>query len=126
MDTYNDLDTFVGAEYVIANALIELSKRGQKYITFRKLREIGIQIQKACNTEGINAVILTSGNNLMTAIYNFSDYFECVMIDCETIQEPAIFIKKSASVEDLEDRFVGYLPLHILQLLLREIPALVA
>lgn len=34
------MNTFVGAEYVIANSLIALKKKGIDYITFSKLREI--------------------------------------------------------------------------------------
>lgn len=39
------MNTFVGAEYVIANSLIALKKKGIDYITFSKLREIGFEIQ---------------------------------------------------------------------------------
>ena len=70
------MNTFVGAEYVIANSLIALKKKGIDYITFSKLREIGFEIQNLCNTNGVDAIILTFGDSISSAIYDFSDYFQ--------------------------------------------------
>ena len=39
------MNTFVGAEYVMANALIALKRKGIDFITFDNLREIGFKIQ---------------------------------------------------------------------------------
>ena len=39
------MNTFVGAEYVMANTLIALKRKGEESITFERLREIGFQIQ---------------------------------------------------------------------------------
>ena len=119
------MDTFVGAEYVIANALIALSKKGHDSITFSKLRTIGVQIQQYCNEQGIDAVILTSGDKISAAIYDFSDYFEYA--ETETpFREPMIRIRKNIPITQLETRFVGYLPLDIIDVLMTKIPELVA
>ena len=118
------MNTFVGAEYVIANALIALKEK-QDYITFEKLREIGVKIQQSFNKQGVDAVILTSGDRITSAIYNFSDYFEYDEIG-DDIPKPIIRIKKTATCEDLEQRFMGYLPLTVLQLLRETMLELVA
>lgn len=119
------MNTFVGAEYVIANALIALKRRGQDCITFEKLREIGVEIQRCCNERGVDAVILTSGDRIASAIYNFSDYFEYDETDDE-FRKPVIRIKKTATCGDLEQRFVGYLPVDVLRLLREKVGELVA
>ena len=117
------MDIFIGAEYVIANALIEISKKGDNCITFDKLRSIGWQIQQFCNQGGINVIILTSGSQLKDAIYDFSDYFEYA----ETGEyEPMIRIKQNTRIEDLEDRFVYCLPPDVAKLIGEKMPELVA
>lgn len=62
------MNTFVGAEYVMANTLIALKRKGEESITFERLREIGFQIQTSFNEKGLDAVILTSGDNISAAI----------------------------------------------------------
>lgn len=119
------MDTFVGAEYIIANALIALSKKGYDSITFNKLRTIGVQIQQYCNENGIDAVILTSGDKISAAIYDFSDYFEYA--ETETpVREPMIRIRKNIPITQLKSRFIGYLPLEVIDVLMRKIPEFVA
>lgn len=116
------MNTLVGAEYVIANTLIALNKKGIESITFSKLREIGIQIQNICNDNGVDAVILTFGDSISSAIYDFSDYFQYREIK----GEPSILIQTNATISDLQKRFVGYLPVDVLRILVNGIPKLVA
>ena len=119
------MDIQVGAEYVIANALIELRKHGKECITFGQLRNIGWRIQQLCNKEGINAIILTSGSRLTDAIYDFSDYFEYGETDAP-LYEPMIRIKNDYPIEDLKDRFVYCLPDNVAKLFSSKMPELVA
>ena len=116
------MNTFVGAEYVIADSLIALKKKGIDYITFSKLREIGFEIQNLCNTNGVDAIILTFGDSISSAIYDFSDYFQYREVN----GEPAILIQKNTTIIDLQKRFVGYLPIDVLSILVNEIQKLVA
>lgn len=55
------MDIFVGAEYVIANALIFLSRQGRGYVSFDQIRSLGWNVQERCNEAGVEAIILTSG-----------------------------------------------------------------
>ena len=116
------MNTFVGAEYVIANSLIALKKKGIDYITFSILREIGFEIQNLSNTNGVDAIILTFGDSISSAIYDFSDYFQYREVN----GEPAILIQKNTTIIDLQKRFVGYLPIDVLSILVNEIQKLVA
>ena len=111
------MNTFVGAEYVMANALIALKRKGTDFITFERLREIGFKIQTSFNEQ-----VLTSGDSISAAIFDFSDYFQYKEMD----GVPAIEIHKDITITDLENRFVGYLPVDVLGVLLKEINKMVA
>lgn len=109
------MDISVGAEYVIANALIFLSQRGEDRISFDQIRSLGWNIQERCNEKGVDAIILTSGMDVQAAVYDFSDYFEYVNDD-----KPMICVKKNVPIDNLKDRFVYYLPKHVAEVIENE------
>ena len=119
------MDILVGAEYVIANALIALSRKGQCCISFGRLRNIGKNIQQYCNKNGIDAVILTSNGAINGAICTFSEYFQYFEAD-DGIHSPMIRIRRNMPIAQLENRFVGYLPAEIIRMLTTKIAELVA
>ena len=81
------MNTFVGAEYVMANTLIALKRKGINFITFEKLREIGFKIQTSFNEQGLDAIIMTSGDSISAAIFDFSDYFHYKEINGKWLNE---------------------------------------
>lgn len=102
------MDILVGAEYVIASALITLAQNGADCISFSMLRDLGWNIQQRCNAMGVEAIILTSGIDIKATVYDFPDYFEY-----ENIDEPVIRVKKSAPIEGLKARFMLRLPKNV-------------
>ena len=64
----------------------------------------------------------TFGDSISSAIYDFSDYFQYREVN----GEPAILIQKNTTIIDLQKRFVGYLPIDVLSILVNEIQKLVA
>ncbi|MCL2046789.1 MAG: hypothetical protein FWG88_10455 [Oscillospiraceae bacterium] len=107
------MDVFVGAEYIIANALIALKAKGIDQIKFSELHDLGIEIQKICNEKAVDAVLLLSGNNVTSAIYSFSDYFTYIDDDID----PSIQLNSSKDIIDLQNRFIGYLPVILLKII---------
>ncbi len=104
--------TFVGAEYIIANILIALKKLNKREaVTLDELNEAGIFIQKQSLSEDIDAIFLSSSEHVVSAIYDFSDYFS---YDQKT---NSIYIVKTKNIDDLESRFMGYLPFDVLRFL---------
>lgn len=104
--------TFVGAEYIIANVLIALKKsKNRSKITFRELNNLGIFIQKMSIEKCVDAVFLTSQDQMASALFDFSDYFEYSGADS------SICIKRTKQIDDLASRFVGYLPWDVLSFL---------
>ena len=59
----------------------------------------------------MDVIFLTSRPQFMETIYDFSDYFECIT-DKEG-KAKGITLKKNKSIEDLQYRFVYYLPIGI-------------
>lgn len=108
--------TFVGAEYIIANVLIALKRLNKRdMVTLEELSEAGIYIQKqSLIDENINAIFLSSSEQVASAIYDFSDYFE---YDKES---NSIYIVKTKNIDDLESRFMGYLPFNVLNFLVKK------
>ena len=107
--------TFVGAEYIIANMLIALSKTTKRdVVTLSELSEAGIYIQKqSLEEEKIDAIFLSSSEQVINALYDFSDYFEYDQAN------NSIRIVKTKNIKDLESRFIGYLPFNILSFLVK-------
>lgn len=115
---------FVGAEYVIACLLIEKKRKGANYVSIDELGEIGIRIQNMSNKEGFDAVFLTSRVQFFNAIYDFSDYFTCEFDSDNHVK--GIALQKSKSIDDLEYRFMGYLPKDIFEFLSEKVKEYVA
>lgn len=99
---------FVGAEYLIASMLIEKKKNGINRVTLDELGRCGIYVQQMSVQQKLDAVFLTSKPQFYSAIYDFSDYFECIFDANNELS--GISIRQSKSVDDLEYRFVGRLP----------------
>ena len=114
------MDVFVGAEYLIANALIALKKKGINKISVSLLHSFGIEVQQLCIEKSIDAVFLLSKDSVSAAVYNFSDYFTFE----EDKGESAICLNSSAKIEDLEKRFIGYLPIALLKVIMQSAQAL--
>lgn len=106
---------FVGAEYLIACMLIEKRKKGLSYVSLDELGRCGIYVQKMSIEEKIDAVFLTSRSQFYSAIYDFSDYFECEFDGDNEIR--GIKLESSKNIDDLEYRFMGYLPKEIFDFL---------
>lgn len=104
--------TFVGAEYIIANMLIAMKKtQNRESISLEELSKAGVDIQKWSAEKDLNAIFLSSTDQVSTAIYDFSDYFQ---FEAET---QSIRIVKTKQISDLESRFIGYLPFDVLSFL---------
>lgn len=102
---------FVGAEYIIANSLIALKRKNRDTISLSELNELGVYIQKMTIEKDIDVVFLVSQDQLATALFDFSDYFEY------NESAKTVCIKKSKQIADLASRFVGYLPWDVLAFL---------
>ena len=98
------MTTFVGAEYIIANLLIAMKKNHNRdSISFEEVCRACEYIQEQSLKKDIDAIFLSSTDQLSMAIFGFSDYFEYNSDQ-----------RKISIIFDLENRFIGYLPFDVL------------
>lgn len=112
---------FVGAEYLIARLLIE---KHEGEISTAELNRLGICVRRRSIKEGVGAVFLTSREEVYSAIYDYSDYFQCIYD--EDNKFIGIKINENKSVDDLNVKFIRPLPEDIMKLLDDAISELVA
>lgn len=106
---------FIGAEYVIANMLIKKMEKGEKSVSLAELSRCGIEVQRISIEEKIDAVFLTSRSEIFHAIFDFSDYFQCQYDEDD--QLVSITINQNKKLDDLQERFVGFIPQIIVEVL---------
>ena len=94
---------FVGAEYLIARMLIE---KHEQEISTVELNRLGICVRRLSIEEGVGAVFLTSREE---------DYFQCIYDEDNKLI--GIKINKNKNVDDLNVKFIKYLPDDIMKLL---------
>lgn len=112
---------FVGAEYLIARMLIE---KHEREISTAELNRLGICVRRRSIEERVGAVFLTSREEVYSAIFDYSDYFQCVYDDDNKLS--GIRINENKNADDLKIKFIKYLPDTIMKLLdeaIREIAA---
>ena len=74
---------------------------------------------KKCLQEKLDAIFLISKPQVYNAIYDFSDYFECKFDEENNLI--GIKIQASRNIDDLEYRFMGYLPNTIFEFLMNAV-----
>lgn len=112
---------FVGAEYLIARMLIE---KHEQEISTSELNRLGVCVRRLSIKEGIGAVFLTSREEVYSAVYDYSDYFQCIYDGDNKLS--GIKINDNKNADDLKLKFIKYLPDTIMKLLdeaIREIAA---
>ncbi len=103
---------FVGAEHLIARMLIE---KYEREVSVAELNRLGICVRRLSIEEGVGAVFLTSREEVYSAICDYSDYFQCIYD--EDHQFTGIKINEDKNADDLEKKFIRFLPDHIMKLL---------
>lgn len=103
---------FVGAEYLIARMLIE---KNVKQISTMEFNRLGIFVRKLSIKEGVGAVFLTSREEVYSAVYDYSDYFQCIYD--EDNKFIGIKISENKNIDELNMKFIKYLPENIMKIL---------
>lgn len=103
------MTTFVGSEYLIAYGILKQIPNGETSVSFPELRKMARQLQDKLNELEIDAIVIDY--ELQKAITSYPDYFEFVKLN----GVPYAKCNRRIGKLDLEKRFIGYLPLNILQ-----------
>lgn len=104
------MTTFVGTEFVIGFGLIKKLRQGKSEIFREELWQMAQNLQNRCNTSGVDAVVLTDFD---WAIASYPDYF---------VEDQNRCVKCAPGVRlgQLEERFMGYLPLEVMIIIAQE------
>lgn len=98
-------------EDLVANSLIELmQKKNKRFVTSEEVIKFGEKIVDILNKEEKKAILDLSRNKTYNFLYDNRNIFEQIDIDGKT----GYRVKDNITVEDLIDRFRGYLALDVL------------
>lgn len=98
-------------EDLVANSLIEImQKKNKRFVTSEEVIKFGEKIVDILNTEEQKAILDLSRNKTYNFLYNNRNIFEEINIDGKT----GYRVKDNITVEDLIDKFRGYLALDVL------------
>lgn len=106
------MTVFIGTEYLMAYGLMKKLRNGENAITFSELRQTGRKLQDELNNSNVDAVVLTYFDR---ALYEWDDYFTSVEVNGNHYVKCA----PQVGLGNLEARFIGYLPLDVMEVMSR-------
>ena len=102
---------YIKIEDLTANEIIEkLREDNSRFITYRDIENYGAKVVEFLNNKGEKAVLILSRQGTNAMLRDYSDYFE----EKEFYGLKGIELKRNISVEQLIEKFRGYLPLDVL------------
>lgn len=103
---------YIGIEDLAANALIEILSKGKNktYVTYKELEQYGETVVRVLNKQGEQAVLILSRESTNAMFRNYSDIFEEIYEN----EGLAISLKEKITVNDLKEKFRGYLAWDVL------------
>ncbi len=108
---------YIGIEDLAANALIEAMQKGDKrFLTYIDIENYGAMVMQILSENSEKAVLILSRENTNALFRNYSEYFEEKEVDGKL----GIALKAQKTVDDLIERFRGYLSLDVLMAFVNE------
>ena len=106
------MNYFIGIEDLAANALITLmsSDQEKRFVSYSDLEEYGNMVMQILTSKGKKAIFILSRKSTTVFFCDYSNIFE----EIESNNQKGISLKEGVTVDDLIDRFRGYLSLDLL------------
>lgn len=103
--------TIIGSEYLIGLGLLAKLKKGKNSISFAELSRLIRKVQNGLDNLNVTALVIDC--DLQNTIEQFSEYFQTVELN------NMLYAKCKAGIEanDLESRFMGYIPFDVLKVI---------
>ena len=107
---------YIEIDDLAANALIESMRRAEKhFLTYEELEDYGSRVVKLLNEKGEKAVLILSRERTNALFRNYPEFRE------KTVNgKMGIELKKGITLEDLINKFRGYLALDVLMAFVNE------
>lgn len=110
---------YIGIEDLAANALIEvMEKCDKRFLSYDVIEKYGSKVVQFLTSRNEKAVLILSRDNTNALFRNYSDFFE----EKEQDNEKGIALVQDKKIEDLINRFRGYLSLSVLLAFVNEDP----
>ena len=107
----NYMCTFVKMEYLVANALVELSEKNNvDRISLDTIRKYGIKVEEELKNNKIHAILLYSSDYTKEFLSDYSEWFEK---DGNYIK-----IKQGKTIEEIREHILSYISIDVLLALL--------
>lgn len=108
---------YIGIEDLAANALIEsMRKANKRRLSYKDIENYGSRVIELLNSREEKAVLILSRNRTNALFKDYSDLFEEVDIE----KQKGIMLKEGVEINDLIERFRGYLALDVLMAFVNE------
>lgn len=102
---------YIGIEDLVANAIIELVENSQKgEVLFSQINRYGATIIQILSENDKKAILILSKERTNEFLHDYSDYFELF----STGKEEGIRLRNNVSVDDLWEKFRGYLSIDVM------------
>jgi hypothetical protein len=102
---------YIGIEDLAANALIEVFKKHNKrFLSYDVIEKYGAKVVQLLIEKEEKAVLILSRDNTNALFRNYSEYFK----EVEQDNKIGIALAEDKSIDDLIERFRGYLSLSVL------------
>lgn len=103
---------YIGIEDLVANAIIELVEKSQRNeVLFSEINRYGAKVVKILSKEENQAVLILSKERTTAFLNDYSDFFELYTNGTEE----GVRLKESVSVDQLWEKFRGYLPINVMK-----------
>lgn len=103
---------YIGIEDLAASALIAILSENDnnRFVSYEKIEEYGKLVVKKLRKDNEPAVVIFSRESTNAMYRNYSDFFE----EKNEKNHDGISLKSDKSIDDLIDRFCGYISLDVL------------
>lgn len=108
---------YIGIEDLVANAIIELvenSKKGE--VLFSQINRYGATVVQILSENNKKALLILSKERTNAFLHDYSSYFELF----STGKEEGIRIKENVSIDELWEKFRGYLSVDVMKVFMNE------
>lgn len=107
---------YIGIEDLAALALIQALGKGQKFLSYDAIEAYGNKVVRRLQTDNKKAVLILSRESTNEMLRNYSEFF----IEREECGHLGISLQEDKSVDDLINKFCGYLALDVLKAMVSE------
>lgn len=107
---------YIGIEDIAAAALIQALSENRRFLSYEVIEAYGNKVIRRLHEKDKKAVLILSRENTDNMFRNYSDFFT----EKEEQGKKGIVLNDDKEIQDLIDKFCGYLSLDVLKAMVQE------